>query len=139
VEAGKRIALVAHDGKKQTLVAWVKRHRSRLLRHQLFATGTTGSLIRQACPDLDITLMKSGPLGGDQQIGAKIAEGGLDILIFFIDPLSAHPHEPDVRALTRLSTLYDVAMASNRATADFLITSPLFDDPYAPEEAGPAA
>lgn len=130
MESAKRIALVAHDGKKAELIEWVRNHAERLHGHILFATGTTGSLIRENCPQLDVTLLKSGPLGGDQQIGAKIAERGLDVLIFFIDPLSPHPHEADVRALTRLSTLYDIAMANNRATADFLISSPLFDSPY---------
>ena len=130
METVKRIALVAHDGKKAELIEWVRNHADRLLGHTLFATGTTGGLIREACPQLDLTLMKSGPLGGDQQIGAKIADRGLDILIFFIDPLSPHPHEADVRALTRLSTLYDVAMANNRATADFIVSSPLFGGSY---------
>src|SRR5688500_18721016 len=122
----KRIALVAHDGKKTELIEWVENHVDRLQGNALFATGTTGRLIKEACPQLELTFMKSGPLGGDQQIGARIADRELDILIFFIDPLSPHPHEADVRALTRLSTLYDVAMANNRATADFIITSPLF-------------
>ena len=130
METAKRIALVAHDGKKAELIDWVKQHAGRLRGHALIATGTTGSLIRETCPELDVKLLKSGPLGGDQQIGAKIAERGLDILIFFIDPLSPHPHEADVRALTRLSTLYDVAMANNRATADFIVSSPLFDGRY---------
>lgn len=122
----KRIALVAHDAKKQELIAWAKAHEQALAPHILFATGTTGSLVQKACPSLNIQLMKSGPLGGDQQIGARIADGEIDILIFFIDPLSPHPHEADVRALTRLSTLYQVAMAANLATAEYLITSPLF-------------
>lgn len=136
MEAVKRIALVAHDGKKAELIEWVRNHAERLHGHILFATGTTGSLIKEACPQLDLSPMKSGPLGGDQQIGAKIAERGLDILIFFIDPLSPHPHEADVRALTRLSTLYDVAMANNRATADFIVSSPLFGGSYAGPKGG---
>jgi methylglyoxal synthase len=97
---------------------------------ELLATGTTGTLIMEACPQLEIVLMKSGPLGGDQQVGALLAQGEIDILIFFIYPLSPHPHEADIRALTRLSTLYHVATATNRATADFLITSPFFDATY---------
>lgn len=132
----KHIALVAHDAKKAELIYWVKTHEAALAPHRLYATGTTGAMIGKACPDLKITLLKSGPLGGDQQIGAKIAEGELDILIFFIDPLSPHPHEADVRALTRLSTLYEVAMAANRATADFLVTSPLFGGSYEADEEG---
>ena len=131
MESAKRIALIAHDDRKDALIHWVKTHEHRLKRHQLFATGTTGGRILQACPTLDLTAMKSGPLGGDQQIGAKIAEGGIDMLIFFIDPLSPHPHDVDVRALTRLSTLHEIALATNRATADFLIASPLFDESYA--------
>lgn len=98
--------------------------------HQLWATGTTGEKVKEACPDLDITALKSGPLGGDQQIGAKIAQGELDVLVFFTDALSPHPHDADIRALTRLSTVYNVAMATNRTTADFLVTSPLFAQPY---------
>ena len=130
MEATKRIALVAHDDRKAALIAWVKAHEDKLRPHKLFATGTTGGRILEACPGLDVTPMKSGPLGGDQQIGAKIAEREIDILIFFIDPLSPHPHDVDVRALTRLSTLHEVALATNRATADFLISSPWFDHAY---------
>jgi methylglyoxal synthase len=130
MEAGKRIALVAHDAKKAELIDWVKVNASALRDHQLWATGTTGKKIQEACPDLSIVPLKSGPLGGDQQIGARIAEGGLDILIFFTDALSPHPHDADVRALTRLSTLYNVAMATNRTTADFIIASPFFAAPY---------
>ena len=126
----KRIALVAHDAKKPEMIDWVRANAAALGRHRMWATGTTGRLVREACPELDVTPMKSGPLGGDQQIGARIAEGQLDVLIFFIDPLSPHPHDVDVRALTRLSTLYNVAMALNRATADFLISSPLFVRAY---------
>jgi methylglyoxal synthase len=130
MDAVKRIAIVAHDARKDALIEWVKKHEERFRGHRLFATGTTGRRIQETCPTLEVERMKSGPLGGDQQIGAKIAEGQVDFLIFFLDPLSPHPHEADVRALTRLSTLYDIAMATNRATADFLISSPLFDQPY---------
>jgi methylglyoxal synthase len=130
MQAVKRIALVAHDGKKDALIKWVKKHVETLQPHKLTATGTTGRLLSEACPQLEISLLKSGPLGGDQQIGAKIAEGEIDILIFFIDPLSPHPHEADVRALTRLSTLYHVATATNRATADFVLSSRFLNEPY---------
>lgn len=128
----KRIALVAHDAKKAELVAWVAAHEAILARHALWATGTTGLRIREGCPRLAVTLLKSGPLGGDQQLGALIAEGGLDVLIFFPDPLTAMPHDVDVKALIRLATLYGVAVACNRTTADFLITSPLFEAAYEP-------
>lgn len=130
MDARKRIALVAHDDRKDDLVDWVRTNRQTLGRHIFWSTGTTGGRIRQACPELDLTPLKSGPLGGDQQLGARIAEGGIDVLIFFIDPLSPMPHDVDVKALTRLSTLYNVATATNRATADFLIASPLFDQAY---------
>ena len=130
MEAVKRIALVAHDAKKAELIEWVGTNREALGPHRLWATGTTGGRLREAYAGLEVELLKSGPLGGDQQIGAKIAQGEIDILIFFADPMSPHPHEPDVRALSRLSTLYNVAMASNRATADFLVTSPHFAGPY---------
>jgi len=130
MEAQKRIALVAHDRKKAELVAWVKDHVAVLERHLLWSTGTTGAHVRDACPHLKLTALRSGPLGGDQQIGARIAEGGIDILIFFTDPLSPMPHDVDVKALTRLATLYNVACATNRATADFLVSSPYFESPY---------
>ncbi len=136
MQATKRIALVAHDGKKDELIDWVKTHADALASHRFWSTGTTGKRIKQACPQLDVTAVNSGPLGGDQQIGARIAEGGLDILIFFTDALSPHPHEADVRALTRLSTLYNVAMATNRTTADFIVCSPLFQKPYQPPTGG---
>jgi methylglyoxal synthase len=130
MNAEKRIALVAHDRKKPELVDWVRVNEATLARHRLWATGTTGARIVEACPRLAVTALRSGPLGGDQQIGALIAEGGIDILIFFVDPLSPMPHDVDVKALTRLSTLYNVAAATNRATADFLIASPYFDAAY---------
>jgi methylglyoxal synthase len=130
MDAIKQIALVAHDARKAELIDWAGANLEALRPHRLWATGTTGGRLREAFPGFEIILLKSGPLGGDQQIGARIAEGGIDILIFFADALSPHPHEPDVRALSRLSTLYNVAMATNRATADFLISSPHFAAPY---------
>ena len=104
-------------------------HRDKLDRHRLWATGTTGRLVAEAT-GLDVTVFKSGPLGGDQQMGALIAEGGLDILIFFADPMTAMPHDVDVKALVRLCGVYDTVLASNRSTADFVIVSPLFDQNY---------
>jgi methylglyoxal synthase len=136
MQAHKRIALVAHDARKNDLIDWVKANAPMLARHSLWSTGTTGKRIMEACPQLQVTLFKSGPLGGDQQVGARIAEGGIDILIFFTDALSPHPHDADVRALTRMSTLYNVAMATNRTTADFLVSSPYFAEPYAAPTGG---
>ncbi len=115
-----RIGLVAHDDKKDELCAWAERHKRKLSEHQLWGTGTTGSRVI-AATGLPVTLLKSGPLGGDQQLGAMIAEGRLDVLIFFIDPLSAQPHDVDVKALTRLATLYDVMCANNEATANAVL------------------
>ena len=136
MDASKRIALVAHDAKKAELLDWVSANASALAAHELWATGTTGKKIQEVHPDLSVTALRSGPLGGDQQIGARIAEGELDMLIFFTDALSPHPHDADVRALTRLSTLYNVAMATNRTTADFIVASPLFAAPYVPPTGG---
>ncbi len=124
------IALVAHDARKPDLVSWVRDHEAQLLPHKLVATGTTGAMIQAACPSLNIQRMNSGPLGGDQQLGAMIAEGRLDILFFFTDPMTPMPHDVDVKALTRLSVLYDIPMACNKATAEFMITSPYFVDGY---------
>lgn len=131
--AAKSIALIAHDRMKPLMVDWARGHAGALAAHRIVATGTTGGLIAGAVPGLAVTLLRSGPLGGDQQVGAMIAEGALDILIFFTDPLSALPHDVDVKALTRLSTLYNVPMACNPATADFIVSSRLFDAPYHPE------
>lgn len=117
----RMIALIAHDQKKPDMIAWARRHRAVLARHALVATGTTGSLLRADMPELDISLMKSGPLGGDQQIGALIVEGRIGLMVFLVDPLSPHPHDVDVKALTRLAVVYDVPMACNLATADRLI------------------
>ncbi len=125
----KQIALVAHDNKKQDLLEWARFNRVTLSRHHLFGTGTTGGLLEREL-DLPITQFKSGPIGGDQQIGAKICEGEIDFLIFFWDPLEQQPHDPDIKALLRLAVLYNIPTASNRATADFIISSPLMGMEY---------
>jgi methylglyoxal synthase len=125
----KRIALVAHDGRKKDLLDWVKFNKTTLSTHFLYGTGTTGKIIAEAT-DLPIKRLISGPLGGDQQIGAMIAEGKLDILVFFWDPLEQQPHDPDVKALLRIAVLYNIPTASNRATADFIISSHLLSDNY---------
>jgi methylglyoxal synthase len=125
----KRIALIAHDSRKDDLLAWVRYNRDVLREHQLFATGTTGGLVEARC-ELPVIRFKSGPLGGDQQMGAKIADGELDVLVFFWDPLEPHPHEPDVRALLRIAVLYNIPIACNRATADFIVASPLIHGEY---------
>lgn len=117
-----RIGLVAHDDKKDELVAWARVHREELSRHQLWGTGTTGGRV-VAETGLDVTLLKSGPLGGDAQLGAMIAEGRLDALIFFQDPLTAMPHDVDIKSLTRLATLYDILFAPNRRTADAVLAA----------------
>ena len=124
--AAKRIALVAHDQKKPVLVEWVKRNLDALRPHRFWATGTTGGVIAAACPELDVTRLLSGPLGGDAQLGAMIAEGRLDLLVFFIDPLAAQPHDVDVKALTRLAIVYDLPMACGPAIADLVLAPPLF-------------
>ncbi len=131
MHASKRIALVAHDERKHDLLDWVLFNVEKLKQHRLCATGTTGGLIA-ANSDLQVARLKSGPLGGDQQLGAKIADNELDILIFFWDPMTAQPHDVDVKALLRMSVLYNVAVACNRASADFIISSALFDSPYNP-------
>lgn len=125
----KRIALVAHDARKKDLLEWIQFNQGTLSQHSLVATGTTGSIIQEQT-GLPVYCYKSGPLGGDQQIGASIAEGELDFLIFFWDPLEPQPHDPDVKALLRLAVLYNIPTASNRATADFLISSPFMSQPY---------
>ncbi len=116
-----RIALIAHDMKKDDMAEFAAAHQERLSKFKLVATGTTGGRILEACPGLDVTRLKSGPLGGDQQIGAMIATGEVQMLLFFTDPLTALPHDVDVKALTRLATVYDIPMALNRATAEYLI------------------
>ena len=125
----KRIALIAHDARKPDLLEWIKFNKDTLRNHDLFGTGSTGRLIQQET-GLAVHLFRSGPLGGDQQIGAKIADGDLDFLIFFWDPLEPQPHDPDVKALLRLAVLYNLPTASNRATADFLISSPFMNQEY---------
>ncbi len=118
------IALVAHDQMKDAMVAFARDHGAELARFPLYATGTTGTRILEACPELAITRLKSGPLGGDQQIGSLIADGTISALFFFIDPLSPLPHDVDVKALTRLAVVYNIAMALNRRTADLLMAHP---------------
>ncbi|MGC4073427.1 MAG: methylglyoxal synthase [Nibricoccus sp.] len=128
--ARKRIALVAHDHEKDSLLAWARVHRDALAKHELFGTGTTGGMIADALK-LPVHRFLSGPIGGDQQIGAAIAEQRVDVLIFFWDPLAAQPHDPDVKALLRLAVLWNVPCAMNPATADFLFSSPWITQDYA--------
>jgi methylglyoxal synthase len=129
LEPKKKIALIAHDARKQDLLDWVNYNREILEKHELFGTGSTGKRVAEET-GLPVTRYKSGPLGGDQQIGSSIAEGVIDFLIFFWDPLEPQPHDPDIKALLRLAVLYNIPTASNRATADFLISSPYMGDRY---------
>jgi methylglyoxal synthase len=124
-----RIALIAHDNKKQDLLEWATFNQGTLAKHELSATGTTGGLLEREL-GLRVTKLQSGPLGGDQQVGAMISQGDLDLLIFFWDPLEPHPHEPDVKALLRMTVVWNVPVACNRATADYLIASPLMAGDY---------
>jgi len=125
----KKIALIAHDNKKQDLLEWVRFNKDLLEQHDLFATKGTGSMLEREV-GLKITCLESGPLGGDQQAGAKISKGDIDFLIFFWDPLESLPHDPDVRALLRMSVVWNIPVACNRASADFMISSPLMSEEY---------
>lgn len=129
LHARKRIALIAHDHKKAELIDWAQYNKTVLVRHELYATGTTGKLVEEAL-DVPVRKLLSGPLGGDQQIGAMIAEGKIDVVFFFWDPMEALPHDPDIRALLRLGVVWNIPMASNRASADFLLSSPLMHQEY---------
>lgn len=125
----KTIALIAHDGKKRELIEWCAENQSVLKNHFLCGTGTTARLVAEKT-GLPVKGYNSGPLGGDQQIGAKIVEGAVNFIVFFSDPLEAQPHDPDVKALLRIAQVYDIPIANNRATADFMIHSPLMDQEY---------
>ncbi len=129
IEPRKKLALVAHDNKKSDLLEWARFNRRLLAQHTLYATGTTGHMLEQTL-ELQVHKFQSGPLGGDQQIGAKIADGQIDCLVFFWDPLEPQPHDPDVKALLRIAVVWNIPVACNRASADFLISSPLMDVAY---------
>ena len=125
----KHIALIAHDNKKNELADWAFYNKATLAKHKLYATGTTGRLLEKKL-DQSVTKFLSGPLGGDQQVGARIAEGKIDVLIFFWDPMESQPHDPDIKALLRVAATWNIPVACNRATADFLLTSPLMHEEY---------
>ena len=127
--ANKRIALVAHDNMKREMLEWATEHKDELKNHTLIATGSTGKLIADST-GLTLERMRSGPLGGDQQIGARISDGGIDVLLFFWDPLEPQPHDPDIRALLRIAVVWNIPVACNRASADFILSSPLIGSPY---------
>ena len=131
VSEQKGIALVAHDSKKEALLEWVRYNRHVLQAHRLYATGTTGAILEDNL-ELSISKLMSGPLGGDQQLGAMIVDGKIDCIIFLWDPMTPHPHDVDVKALLRIAVLYNIPIACNRSTADFLISSPLMDRKYTP-------
>jgi methylglyoxal synthase len=141
MEEIKRIALVAHDNRKKDLIEWTEWNYELLIHHKLISTGTTGKLVEEAIKKrlkgddahlFEVMKLKSGPLGGDQQLGAMIAEGKIDLLIFLWDPMEPHPHDVDVKALLRISVLYNIPTACNRSTADFMISSPLLGAEYEP-------
>jgi methylglyoxal synthase len=125
----KRIALVAHDHKKADLLEWAQYNRDLLANHELMATGTTGALLEEVL-NIPVVKLQSGPLGGDQQVGARIAEGTVDLIIFFWDPLQPQPHDPDVKALLRIAVVWNIPAACNRASADYMISSPLLTSEY---------
>ena len=127
--ANKRIALVAHDNMKREMLEWATEHKKELKNHTLIATGSTGKLIADNT-GLTLERMRSGPLGGDQQIGARISDGGIDVLLFFWDPLEPQPHDPDIRALLRIAVVWNIPVACNRASADFILSSPLLGAKY---------
>lgn len=129
IEKQKTVALIAHDGKKKELIDWCQENKDILKNHVLCGTGTSARLVAEKT-GLPVKAYNSGPLGGDQQIGAKIVEGVINFVVFFSDPLEAQPHDPDVKALLRIAQVYDIPIANNRATADFLIRSPLMSEAY---------
>ncbi len=129
MDAVKRLALVAHDSRKNDLIRWAVRHKEALSRHVLSSTGTTGALLEEVL-GLPVEKLKSGPLGGDQQLGSRIACDRLDGIVFLWDPLNSQPHDSDIKALLRIATLYNIPMACNMSSADFLFSSPLMDQPY---------
>jgi len=141
MKSKKRIALVAHDNRKKDLIEWVEWNWNALLEHELICTGTTGTMVEKALArqlgktskqNVEVTKLKSGPLGGDQQLGSMIVEGAIDVLIFLWDPMEPQPHDVDVKALLRIAVLYNVPTACNRSTADFIISSPIFTSDYDP-------
>jgi methylglyoxal synthase len=145
MNTGKTIALVAHDNRKRDLIEWVQWNYQTLVNHKMVCTGTTGRLVERAigkkleenglpAAGFDVVKLKSGPLGGDQQLGAMIAESKIDCVIFFWDPMQPHPHDVDVKALLRITVVYNVPTACNRATADFIISSPLMSEQYQPAQ-----
>ena len=134
VPGRKKVALIAHDNRKPDLLEWARFNRGTLDAHELYATGTTGALLADEL-ELPVHRFLSGPLGGDQQVGAAIAEGRIDLIIFFWDPLEPHSHDVDVKALLRIAVVYNVPIACNRATADFILSSPLMREDYRPTRA----
>ncbi|AJA47524.1 methylglyoxal synthase [Clostridium pasteurianum DSM 525 = ATCC 6013] len=129
LEKQKKIALVAHDNRKEALISWAEENKDVLCKHFLCGTGTTAKLITERT-GLQVNGFKSGPMGGDQQIGANIVEGNIDFMIFFWDPLTSQPHDPDVKALLRISVLYDIPIAMSKSTADFILKSPIMEEEY---------